>query len=65
MQLRLSRSIAAGTNTDPVSEGLPERSSRAKATTWLARLAAAGFLFFLIKGLFWIAIGGLVVIGLL
>ena len=34
------------------------------ARLWFKRLAAAGFLFFLVKGLVWLAIiGGAVVIG--
>jgi hypothetical protein len=32
---------------------------------WASRLCAAGFLFFLVKGLLWLVLGGLVVVGVL
>ncbi|MCI0362647.1 MAG: hypothetical protein L0219_02130 [Phycisphaerales bacterium] len=50
MQLRLSRNY-----TD----------NRTWPRRYLRRLFAAGFLFFLVKGLIWLAIGGLAVIGIL
>jgi hypothetical protein len=38
------------------SAAMQLRLSRNK---WIGRLAAAGFLFFLVKGLVWLAVGGL------
>jgi hypothetical protein len=38
-------------------QGDPEvRDRRARALAWLRRIGVAGFLFFLIKGLAWIAV---------
>lgn len=34
----------------------PEKAEKSKLKKWLARFGVAGFLFFLIKGLIWIAI---------
>jgi hypothetical protein len=34
----------------------PENAEKSKLRKWLARFGVAGFLFFLIKGLIWIAI---------
>jgi hypothetical protein len=37
-------------------EPTPEKAEKSKLKKWLARFGMAGFLFFLIKGLIWIAI---------
>lgn len=37
-------------------ETTPEKAERSKLKKWLARFGVVGFLFFLIKGLVWIAI---------
>ena len=57
MQLRLSRNTAGAASADAASDRPGRR--------WTTRIAAAGFMFFLLKGLVWLAIGGLAVIGLL
>jgi hypothetical protein len=54
MQLRLSRNYAADNLPDPA---WPRRL--------FSRLFAAGFLFVLVKGLLWLAVSGLALIGLL
>jgi hypothetical protein len=36
--------------------------SRRPWTAWLKRIGVAGFLFFLIKGLLWLAVAGVVVL---
>lgn len=40
------------------TEQMPAKQSKAK--TWLKRIGIAGFLFFLVKGLLWLAFGSAV-----
>jgi hypothetical protein len=52
MQLRLSRNAS-------------ENKNQPATRRWYTRLLAAGFLFFLIKGLVWLAVGGVALAGIL
>ncbi|MEP0547866.1 MAG: alanyl-tRNA synthetase [Rhodothermales bacterium] len=41
---------------EPDSPDRPPAAGARKSTTWLKRFGAAGFLFFLVKGLLWLTL---------
>jgi DMSO reductase anchor subunit len=45
--------------TSPLRSMRADERRRAGTRSWLQRLGVAGFLFFLIKGLLWLAVPGL------
>ncbi len=52
------------TTGDHVSKHAPAKQNKSSGGQWLKRIGIAGFLFFLIKGILWLVLLGLVVFGI-